>query len=219
MLATDLLSVRGVSVATARNKGLRIARSCGWNHVMFMDDDILVHSTKIMDAARLLPDTQIVAFTPVDFPDNSVVRHAQRTTGAEVPVYPSGAAMLVNMKALPKGRKFPEIYNEDWLFMHGLEVIPAGNVTQRSYNPFVPGRALREEFGDLIAEAIRDRDVTDDRDFWEGKIAERRSFLDSLDVTGAAKLSVDEAKEALGWTKAEHITDFIRAWQNGSRRA
>lgn len=121
--------------------------------------------------------------------------------------------MLVNVPALPQGKCFPEVYNEDWFFMHGLEVLPAGDANQLAYNPFAPGRASREEFGDLIAEALRGRAVTRDPDFWAQKIRERRLFLASLDVTGAAALSVAEARRALSLITVPAVTEFIRSWQ------
>lgn len=213
LLTADLLMVRGRTIADARNQGLRAARACGWHRVMFMDDDIRVSEDSILAAARATRDAQVAAFAVRHFPDNSVVRHAQRLTGADVPVYPSGGAMVVNLQALPAGRQFPEIYNEDWFFMHGLDVAPAGDAQQLPYDPFVPGRAGREEFGDLVAEAIRGREVTSDPEFWAGAIRQRRALLGSLSVPGAAALSVAEAKRALSRVTVRAVATFIRSWQ------
>lgn len=209
-LRADLFVIRDRKIADARNKGLLAAKACGWTRIMFLDDDIRMSADQVADAAKAC--SQVAAFRVTDFPDNSVVRHAERLTGVNVPVYPSGGAMLLNMRTVPEERLFPEIYNEDWLFMHGLDVAVCGEVRQLPYDPFVPGRAAREEFGDVIAEAVRDREISDDPGFWAAKIAERDVFLRGLNVSGAAGLSVAEARQALTAVNADKVICFLRSW-------
>ena len=152
-LRTALTVIPGRSVAEARNLGLDIAAAAGWRRIVFFDDDIIMSADQVRDACRLLDDYPIAAFTAVQFPDHSVLRHADPDPP---PVQPGGGVMLVNLD-WPHGR-FPAIYNEDWFFMYGYAmrggVAAAGNCIQLPYDPFVPARAAWEEPGDLIAENL-----------------------------------------------------------------
>jgi hypothetical protein len=203
-LRVTYMSIRDESIADARNDGLTAARALGYRQVMFLDDDIRVSPQQIQRAATLLDTAQIAAFRAVDFPDNSVVRHAARLAGMPTEVHPTGAAMLVDLTKISSGRMFMDIYNEDWLFMHGLAVADAGEAEQLPYDPFIPGRAAREELGDLIAEAVKGKPMTTSLVFWEDAIRERELFLDSLScLTGPAGVSVGEAMEELRTLTAE----------------
>jgi len=213
LLRAHTVVLRDKTIAEARNAGLRIARSLGWDRIMFLDDDIWIHEQQIAAAAGTLRDVQVVAFAAGEFPDNSVVRHAERAAGMPVSVHPSGSAMLVRVRKVPEGRLFPEIYNEDWFFMHGLEAVNGGSVEQKGYDPFVPGRAAREEFGDLVAEAIAGRPVTYDTEFWEQVIRDRGALLDRIDVSGAAARSLQEARSALGVITPGGVRRWLTAWQ------
>jgi hypothetical protein len=64
------------------------------------------------------PDRLEMAFVrrPADFPDDSVVRHAQGQTGRDQDVFVSGAVRTVDTAA--PVAFFPEICNEDWLFFY-----------------------------------------------------------------------------------------------------
>ncbi len=88
-----------------------------------------------------------------------------------------------------------------------------GDVEQLPYNPFVPGRAAREEFGDLIAEALRDKPVIYDKGFWENAIAARKDLLDGIAADGDAAISVKEAAAALDLIEVRDIRTFLRYWQ------
>jgi hypothetical protein len=219
-LGASLLIIRGESIAGGRNSGLDTARALGWRNVMFLDDDIRVLPSQVTEAVSLLRNRQAAAFRSVDFPDNSVVRHAARAAGAQTPVLPGGGAMLVRMSALPARLRFIDVYNEDWLFMHDLDVADAGEVLQLPYNPFTPGRAAREEFGDLIAEAVRDREVSCEESFWEAAIAERRRLLDGLGrlLNGAAAASVAEAGDALSEVTPRRAASFCAWWRGADAR-
>ena len=212
-LRVNTIVIRDRTIAQARNQGLLMARSCGWEHIMFLDDDIRLREIQIIRGAAALRSVQAVAFTARDFPDNSVVRHAARAAGMTVPVFPSGSALMINMEKIPETRLFPEIYNEDWFFMHGLDVVNGGDVEQLPYNPFVPGRATREEFGDLIAEAIQDKPVTYDKDFWANAIQARKDLLNSIHASGPAGASVKEAAEILELIEVDDIRHVLRNWQ------
>ncbi len=215
-LRASLLSIRDKTIADARNQGLTAARALGWRRIMFLDDDIGIRPLQVLNAAGMLPDCQIAAFRPVDFPDNSVVRHAARAAGMPTAVHPSGSAMLVNMRAVPAERRFINVYNEDWLFMHGLDVRDAGEVTQRAYDPFTPGRAAREEWGDLIAEATLGIEISAEAEFWEQAIRQRETFLRDvsrrLEAGTPAAASVREAQRALEGITPADVIQFLAEW-------
>ena len=130
LLRAHTVIIRDDSIAEARNQGLRMARACGWEYIMFLDDDIRIHERQIKAGAADLRSVQAVAFTAREFPDNSVVRHAARAAGMPTLVFPSGGALMVNVGKIPETRLFPDIYNEDWFFLHGLDVDNEGDVEQ-----------------------------------------------------------------------------------------
>lgn len=219
-LDASLLYVRDKALAEARNTGLAAARAAGWQRVMFLDDDIDVSPAAVATAARALAGAQVAAFRATDFPDNSVIRHAARAGGMPAAVHPAGCAMLVNLAAVSPARSFPAIYNEDWLYMHGLAVAPAGECRQVPYQPFTPGRAAREELGDLIAEAVAGQRASTSTAFWETAIARRRELLAriaALPLPAAAAASVAEARQALSGITAATAAAFTTAWQEGLR--
>lgn len=93
----------------------------------------------------------------------------------------------------PRKRRsfFPEIYNEEWLYILDDASVPAlaltGSVVQDAYDPFGdPKRAAQEEFGEVIAlglhscirEGLRLSDT--DREFWRRFLSTRCHFLDFL---------------------------------------
>jgi glycosyltransferase involved in cell wall biosynthesis len=231
LLNTNLIIIRGRSIAGARNEGLKIARSCGWNSVFFLDDDIGFEAPccssalirdRIRNNIRSLIDVQAISFPVSEFPDNSVVRHAERSTGVSVDVHPCGGVLLVNVPSIPRTRWFPEIYNDDWFFLHNLDVgEDRGFSTQMPYDPFVPGRAAREEFGDLIAEALY-ADTTGaafegDTGFWRSAIEKRHELISGIiDKHPAENIitTLKKAQESLNLVTIEMIRSFLREWQN-----
>ena len=141
-----------------RNIGLALTRLASWRRMLFLDDDIREISVgKVADAAAAIKASAIAGLRSTRFPDNSVVRHAYRLTGRYQSVSLSGSALLVDCEK-PQSF-FPNLYNEDWFFMYdnataGLTA-DAGQVAQLSYEPFAnPELATRQEFGDVIAEAV-----------------------------------------------------------------
>lgn len=217
------LIIRNRTIADARNKGLIAARACNWKTILFLDDDIgFCNLEKVRYAAKLLDDVTAVSFAVRDFPDNSVVRHAARIAGIPTPVWPSGSALLISMAKLPASRLFPGIYNEDWFFLYDLPVVMTdGIVCQKQYNPFVIKRAAREEFGDLIAEALND-DTTGaafagDRIFWEKAIRARKDLI--AEILGRSSqdniiASLRESQKVLKNITAAQIQNFLESWQH-----
>lgn len=143
-------------LAAKRNFGLQIAASHGYPAIFFLDDDITgVTPRHLHWATRKLGEGYDAACLRItDYPDNSVIRHAQRATGKHVPIHPSCSATALNTRR--DWPPCPDIYCEDWHLLHGRAIAyPGPGVHQDPYNPYTPGRAASEEAGDLIAEAIR----------------------------------------------------------------
>ena len=150
---------RSSDLSAKRNIGLLLGRMRGWNKILFVDDDISQFNP--WDVERLsgtLDRHPVASMVSRYFPDNSVVCHARRLAGFKQDVFVSGAALGVNLQH-PGLSFFADVYNEDWLFFarHAAErsLPKIGEVRQEKYAPFAdPGRADREEFGDLLAEGL-----------------------------------------------------------------
>ena len=141
-----------------RNLGLLLARLADWPTLLFLDDDISgLSATQVRRAVGALEHHTAAGMPATDFPDNSVVCHARRFAGAQQDVFVSGSALAVNVQAAESF--FPQVYNEDWLFLaphlDRREVVAHGKVRQAYFNPFdSPRRAMRQEFGDVLAEGL-----------------------------------------------------------------
>jgi hypothetical protein len=140
-----------------RNLGLLMANMLGWRQILFLDDDMRgleVH--QFARASLLLERYRAVGFRVRKYPDNSVVCHAHRLTGARQDTFIGGSPLLVDVATARSF--FPAVYNEDWLFLHdGLKeraVAAAGMAEQLEYNPYMTTRAEAEEFGDVIGEGL-----------------------------------------------------------------
>jgi hypothetical protein len=152
----DAIAHRDTDLSLKRNLGVLIARLAGWQKIFFLDDDIgSLSASALHEAAASLDQHDLAGFIAGEYPDNSVIRHAERLSGTEPGRHLSGSALAVNV-AQAKGF-FPDIYNEDWLFMYDNEdkAVEVGYVAQQPYDPFrSPRRAVSEEFGDVIAEGL-----------------------------------------------------------------
>jgi hypothetical protein len=222
-----LWGAAGTDLAIKRNIGLLIAHLVGWRSVMFLDDDIRdLNPAHVQTGAGLLDRHDLVGFRVTEFPDNSVVRHVRRLTGAGQHVFISGAALEIN-DAATRGF-FPTIYNEDWLFMlPSLEVGPAamiGTVSQLPYDPFDPARAAREEFGDLLAEGLlrllltTGSTIPQPPAWWEQAMAARDRLLDELlarlgDQHPSATVAVHAAKTRLHQIPPIALADYTTTWR------
>jgi hypothetical protein len=222
-------------ISLKRNIGLLLARMVGWNKILFLDDD-LTNLTGMEEA--LATDDVIAGFLVTDFPDNSVVRHAERLSGVEPGIALSGGALVVTA---PKAVSFfPNIYNEDWLYMcdasaHTAPPRKVGSAIQQPYNPFSsPERAMSEEFGDLLAEGIvqlQDSGVTyadATLSDWRALIERRKVLTESIRTRLLVSKATDEARtraaldslEAsairLAATTPESCVSYIATWQQDS---
>jgi hypothetical protein len=211
----DLLaftSGRTRDLSAKRNLGLVIARICGFRRIMFLDDDIVeVSDDDVAALAAALDDHNVSVLIPDQFPDNSVVCHANRLGGNPQDKFASAGAMGVRCDRDDLGF-FPNIYNEDWFFFSedaaNGKIADVGRSRQMPYNPYAdPKRAVKEEFGDLLAEGLyahldhcrrlgQKLDLSSvDEAYWEEFIRTRDGFLDMVARKLAARLSEDNLKD------------------------
>lgn len=184
----DLTSGLTRDLSTKRNLGLVIARMLGWQRLMFLDDDIYDVSKEDVDAlASGLNDHTVSVLIPDEYPDNSVACHAHRLGGGEQGKFAGSGSMGVRCDREDLAF-FPNIYNDDWFFFAedaaSHKITRVGASRQRDYDPFRdPQRAIKEEFGDLLAEGLYARldaglDIPGvDTAYWADFIESRAGFL------------------------------------------
>jgi len=228
-------------LSTKRNLGLVIARMLGWRRIMFLDDDIYDVSKDDVDAlAAALDNHNVSVLIPNFYPDNSVACHAYRLGGGKQGKFASAGAMGVRCDR-DSLAFFPNIYNEDWFFFceeaANHRIARVGTSRQRKYDPFEhPRRAIKEEFGDLLAEGLYarlddDRNVADaDAAYWDDFIKSRADFLSSVAESlarhpdgnldsprgrrvRAAQVSIRAAQGQLGRIDAYLCQKFVGLWQ------
>jgi hypothetical protein len=203
-----LTSGRTRDLSMKRNLGLVIARMLGWKRLMFLDDDIFDISEEDVDTlADGLDDHSVSVLIPDEYPDNSVACHAYRLGGGEQGKFASAGGMGVRCDREDLAF-FPNIYNEDWFFFSeeaaSHKIARVGVSRQREYDPYRdPRRAVKEEFGDLLAEGLYarldvHRDIFGvDVAYWADFIESRRDFLRQVAESLARKLDSDlNSKEA-----------------------
>lgn len=232
---------RRSNLSLKRNMGLMMARLMRWKKIMFVDDDVSVGAPDLRRMANQLEHHQVAGFALSQFPDNSVVCHASRLSGATQDVFVSGAALGVNCDEPPLDF-FPDVYNEDWFFMaaHAKvgRVVSLGKLRQAEFNPFEdPRRAEFEEFGDLLAEGLYARyqdtylaDYDDgfvlDRltvDYWDAFREARHDVIstarDRLVELGdkqsvRACESLGRAEKQLRAISSMQCAEFIESWRH-----
>ena len=220
-------------LSTKRNLGLLLARMLGWERIFFMDDDIRnLTLPKLYATVSMLGRYRSAAMRVTDFPDNSVVCHAHRETGATQDIFVSGSVLAVSCQT--EIGFFPEIYNEDWLFFYddarSRRLGWSGrNARQLHYDPFEgTRRAERQELGDVLAEGLYtlldlgggQEDAK--QDYWKKFLVARRKFLeDIIERSDCAALDkqvkiYDAVQTAI--LRLTHIQpgtceNYLRAWR------
>jgi hypothetical protein len=220
-----------------RNIGLVLAKMLGWRRVFFLDDDIRdIAYPDLQATVGMLGSFPAVGMWVTDFPDNSIVCHANRQTEGSQDVFVSGAALAVECDA--GIGFFPDIYNEDWLFFFddasNRRLANSGKkATQLIYYPFANAkRAAWQEFGDVLAEGLYSllhlglsvADATPG--YWASFLQARRSFLNDIltrsqnadpAIRGEMVESVEAALECLGQIKPELCARYVQSWQTDLR--
>jgi hypothetical protein len=219
-----------------RNLGLLVARTAGWQRVVFLDDDIEVSDhSGLSSAAALLGRFDVIGMHNVGYPDNSVVCHALRAVGGEQGTFIGGGGILVAPHR--SFSFFPKIYNEDWFYLlgpHRLSTVGRfGSMVQQAYDPFAsPQRASYEEFGDCLAEGLfwnldnGGRIANADLAHWKDFLKRRRALIDRITLMAIGRsierrrpvlASLNAARERLALITPEQCVEFIHAWQRDRR--
>jgi hypothetical protein len=237
-LAMTPTSGQPIDLADKRNTGILLARLLGWRHVLFLDDDVSgLDPRHVKQAVGSLQATRAASWRQRDYPDNSVVCHAHRAVGGTQDVFIGGAFLAVVDDDSPF---FPPVYNEDWLFLYpwlvDRQVRYGGDVRQLPYDPFEdPSRAVREEFGDVLAEGLMEllhrRQKLDEAGMahWTEVIEARAELIDwtehSLPLANvtddgrtAMRRSLRAARRELARTTPAQLDGFVRAWLDDGPR-
>jgi hypothetical protein len=225
LYATDL--------SMKRNVGLVLAKLLGWQRVVFLDDDIRdIAYPDLQATVDMLGSFPAVGMWVTDFPDNSIVCHANRQTAGSQDVFVSGAVLAVDCGA--DIGFFPDIYNEDWLFFfddasNGRLANSRLKATQLTYYPFAnPKRAAWQEFGDVLAEGLyallhlgwNVEDATPE--YWNDFLKARQSFLEAIltrsqnadaEIREEMVASVESALACLGDIKPDLCVRYIQSWR------
>jgi hypothetical protein len=239
-LLADTALTRRTDTAAKRNTGLALAGMTGWRRILCLDDDITgLDAGTVEQAAGLLADYGVVGLENTGYPDNSVVCHANRDTGAEQGTFIGGGAMLISGARTTSF--FPHIYNEDWFFLLDddqrlADVAVHGKFAQVRFDPYAnPTRAGQEEFGDCLAEglfALLDEGRTvagADLGFWRAFLQDRRRLIESIlkrvpyapasairrDQMGAA---LRAARTSLLQVEPELCVAYLDAWRQDRAR-
>src|SRR5207248_2672515 len=230
---------RPVDTSMKRNLGLLLASLAGWERIVFLDDDIVLHAPGELSAAvGLLGEFPVVGLANTGMPDNSVVCHARRDIGTDQDTFIGGGAMAVSESAF--GSFFPNIYNEDWFFLlDGLRLRPSavtGAAFQYDYDPYSdPRRARGEELGDTLAEGVfglLDNGLglaEADKAYWaEFLFARRRVIRTTIEGVLASSIEPPERARMVAALKAaigrshlitpELCVRYLRAWQSDRLR-
>ena len=226
-------SLFSTDLSTKRNVGLILARMMGWRRIFFLDDDIRdITYPDLQTTVNMLGSYSAAGLWVTDFPDNSIVCHANRMTEADQDVFVSGAALAVNCDA--DIGFFPDIYNEDWLFLFddaakGLLANSCLKATQLCYYPFAnTRRAAWQEFGDVIAEGLytllhlglKVEQATSD--YWSHFLEARRNFLEAIvtrsdsahpDICEDMLESVRSAQKSSLMIKPDFCERYVRLWR------
>ncbi|MGO8958546.1 MAG: hypothetical protein ACLQFR_14440 [Streptosporangiaceae bacterium] len=216
-----------------RNIGLVLARMLEWRRIFFLDDDIRdITYSDLKSTVNMLGSFPVAGLWVTDFPDNSIVCHANRITAGSQDVFVSGAVLAVDCDA--DIGFFPDIYNEDWLFFfddasQGRLANSFLKATQLCYYPFANARrAAWQEFGDVLAEGLYallhlDLPVGQaTREYWACFLEARRNFLEviitrsnnvHLGMRSEMLLSVQRALKCLLTIKPDLCERYVRLWR------
>lgn len=215
-----------------RNIGLVLARMLGWHRIFFLDDDIRdITHPDLQSTVNMLGSFSAAGLWVTEFPDNSIVCHANRMTDGDQDVFVSGAALAVDCHE--DIGFFPDIFNEDWLFFfedasRGRLANSCLKATQLCYYPFAkPRRAAWQEFGDVVAEGLYAllhlgldvRYAT--AEYWSHFLEARRGFLEAIitrsqnahpDIRDEMLLSVQDALKCSLTIKPDLCERYVRLW-------
>lgn len=182
----------GWNLGFSRNYALILCKACGYKRVLFVDDDIVVKNAEFIETIiKRLDRADFVGARVRGMPDDSMIGHLMRMCGGETYEFLSGGFLGFNLEAVTE--HFLNHYNEDriWLYLHApiCKLATYGEVQQVQYNLFedAAAKALRQEFGEILAEGAEeaskqnDLDLLVDEDFWREILYMRLAYIKSLD--------------------------------------
>ncbi|MBI4683915.1 MAG: hypothetical protein HY755_01825 [Nitrospirae bacterium] len=173
-----------------RNYALYFSRKNGYSKILLIDDDIRGVNLNILKmGSQSLNDYLLSGCFIEDFPDISIIDHLDVVAGEKIVSSLSGSFLFI--KPFSSYSFFPNIYNEDLLFMlpHIIDrsICSFGSIQQLPYDPFQdPSKASFQEFGDIIAEglfALLSSNLYEHRfnkKAWEHILNERKKILLNL---------------------------------------
>jgi hypothetical protein len=220
-------------LSTKRNIGLVLAKMLGWKRIFFLDDDIRdIAYPELQRTVDMLGSFSAAGMWVTEFPDNSIVCHANRVTDGSQDVFVSGAALAVDCES--DIGFFPDIYNEDWLFF--FDAASEGKLgnsylkaTQLYYYPFANAdRAAWQEFGDVLAEGLYallhlGMNIAHATSvYWSFFLEARRDFLETtysraqiapLDIRHDITASLQSALKCLTGIDPDLLARYVEAWR------
>ena len=88
---------RQSDLSLKRNIGLLLAKLLSWHKIMYLDDDIYgIHAAQLAKVSAQLDNYPVAGLVTRHYPDNSVVCHANRVSGANQDNFITGSALGVN---------------------------------------------------------------------------------------------------------------------------
>jgi hypothetical protein len=221
-----------------RNVGLVLAKMLAWRRIFFLDDDIRdISYPDLQRTVDMLGSFSAAGMWVTEFPDNSIVCHANRVTDGSQDVFVSGAALAVDCEG--DIGFFPDIYNEDWLFF--FDAASNGELgnsylkaTQLYYYPFANAeRAAWQEFGDVLAEGLYallhlGLDVAEATSgYWKVFLEARRMFLEGThsrideappDMRDEIEASLQSALKCLTGITPYLCARYVEVWRQDLKR-
>jgi len=175
-----------------RNFALLFAKSLCIDEVLFMDDDIeLIETELVNDSFSLLGNYDFVGAHITGMADDSILGYVSKELDMiENDRMLSGGFLLFN--PLKINIPFTNFYNEDWIWLYlqskDNKYIQKGEVIQSLCNPFVnyKDRIIFQEFGEIIIDGILEIYKNDTfeklmyESYWEVVLNERIEYLNQL---------------------------------------
>ncbi len=178
------LGLEGWTLGLSRNYALLLAAYFGYQHLLMVDDDILIENPDVINASfDLLHRYWVVGARTVGMNDDSIIGHLFRRVGVQQYDFITGQYMGVNLRKV--SYFFPNLYNEDLIFAafqgFGTKFARCGVVRQldSDYLGDMKSRSLFQEFGEILldgtvlAVAGRKLEQLVSSEFWREIIQDR----------------------------------------------
>lgn len=209
---TTPLGQKQWSLGYNRNYALLYGLYMRMTHIIFMDDDIILPSSKFLnDIFRALSKERLISATIAGMPDDSIVGHIYREAGRILHNYTSGTFLGINLDSI--NHYFMNIYNEDWIWLmlenNSKPVETMGCVCQLPYDPLEDweNKIIFQEHGEILMEGVLHsnligncRDKLEDSAFWSSVINKRYNdvtWIPSLALPLELKITADTIAEKL----------------------